>query len=228
GVGGGGGGVSRDPYDFTHALLKKSFKVEWVELGTIGEFIWGHRIVKADLQPKNHDGTLIGAIHYGQIHTHYSTYTDNVISFISPQIAKKLRKAKKGDLLFVNMSENINDICKAVAYLGDDDICFGDMFAFRHNQNPKYLAYFFQTQTFLNFKKRFAYGAKIIYIDAKDLKTFLIPLPPLVVQAKIVEILDQFHALTTDLQEGLPAEIEARKKQYNHYLNALLHFEEHA
>ncbi|WP_324755408.1 restriction endonuclease subunit S domain-containing protein [Helicobacter ailurogastricus] len=52
--------------------------------------------------------------------------------------------------------------------------------------------------------------------------------PPLVVQAQIIEILDQFNTLTTDLQQGLPAEIKAREKQYSYYLNALLDFKERA
>ncbi len=46
------------------------------------------------------------------------------------------------------------------------------------------------------------------------IKQFQIPISPLAIQEKIVSILDKFHALTTDLQSGIPAEIEARKKQY--------------
>ncbi|MBR2124154.1 MAG: restriction endonuclease subunit S [Acetobacter sp.] len=53
-----------------------------------------------------------------------------------------------------------------------------------------------------------------------------IPLPPLEVQGKIVEILDQFHTLTTSLTEGIPAEIEARRKQYQYYRDKLLSFKE--
>ena len=55
---------------------------------------------------------------------------------------------------------------------------------------------------------------------------FKIPLPPLEVQGKIVEILDQFHTLTTSLTEGIPAEIEARRKQYQYYRDKLLSFKE--
>ena len=62
----------------------------------------------------------------------------------------------------------------------------------------------------------------------KELKLLKIPLPPLEVQRKIVEILDQFHTLTTSLTEGIPAEIEARRKQYNYYRNKLLTFKEQA
>ena len=52
----------------------------------------------------------------------------------------------------------------------------------------------------------------------------LVPVPPLSEQQRIVSILDRFEALTTDLQSGLPAEIEARRKQYEYYREQLLTF----
>ncbi len=57
-----------------------------------------------------------------------------------------------------------------------------------------------------------------------DLKKITIPIPPLEIQQEIVKILDQFSALTTDLLAGIPAEIEARKKQYEYYREKLLTF----
>ena len=53
---------------------------------------------------------------------------------------------------------------------------------------------------------------------------FLIPIPPLKEQERIVAILDKFDTLTTSINEGLPAEIEARKQQYEYYRDALLSF----
>ncbi|MCR2111436.1 restriction endonuclease subunit S [Campylobacter upsaliensis] len=55
-------------------------------------------------------------------------------------------------------------------------------------------------------------------------KKFQIPLPPLAVQNEIVEILDKFDTLTNDLTSGIPAEIEARKKQYEYYRERFLSF----
>lgn len=57
---------------------------------------------------------------------------------------------------------------------------------------------------------------------------FRVPLPPLEEQARIVAILDKFDALTNDLSEGLPAEITARRKQYEYYRDRLLTFQETA
>lgn len=53
-----------------------------------------------------------------------------------------------------------------------------------------------------------------------------IPVPPLPIQEEIVRILDRFDALCNDLTSGLPAEIEARKKQYEYYRDKLLTFKE--
>jgi type I restriction enzyme S subunit len=57
-------------------------------------------------------------------------------------------------------------------------------------------------------------------------KKFPIPLPPLSEQERIVGILDKFDKLINDLSIGLPAEIQARKKQYEYYRNKLLTFNE--
>ncbi|WQZ76736.1 restriction endonuclease subunit S [Helicobacter pylori] len=61
-------------------------------------------------------------------------------------------------------------------------------------------------------------------INQENLKKITIPIPPLEIQQEIVKILDQFSMLTTDLLAGIPAEIKARKKQYEYYREKLLTF----
>ncbi|GAA9262640.1 restriction endonuclease subunit S [Helicobacter pylori] len=61
-------------------------------------------------------------------------------------------------------------------------------------------------------------------LNKADIETLTIPIPPLEIQQEIVKILDQFLALTTDLLAGIPAEIKARKKQYEYYREKLLTF----
>jgi len=63
-------------------------------------------------------------------------------------------------------------------------------------------------------------------ITQANLNSITIPLPPLAEQERIVSILDRFDALVNDITQGLPAEIEARRKQYEYYRNQLLTFKE--
>lgn len=72
---------------------------------------------------------------------------------------------------------------------------------------------------------KFAKGGGQPLLTATQIKDFVIPVPSMEEQQRIVSILDRFEALTTDLQSGLPAEIEARRQQYEYYRNKLLTFE---
>ena len=57
---------------------------------------------------------------------------------------------------------------------------------------------------------------------------YVLPLPPLSEQRRIVEILDRFDTLTNSISEGLPREIALRRKQYEYYRDALLRFPQQA
>jgi type I restriction enzyme S subunit len=140
-------------------------------------------------------------------------------------MAKKLRKAQKGDLIIATTSENVDDVCKTVVWLGDDEICVsGETYIFKHNQNPKYLAYYLQTPMFYDYKKQNVTGTKVIRVHGDKLENFKIPIPPIEEQNKIVEILDKFEALVNDISAGLPAEIKMWRQQYEYYRNKLLTF----
>jgi len=73
-----------------------------------------------------------------------------------------------------------------------------------------------------------ANGVTRMNISKKRLEKVRIPLPPLAIQEEIVRILDAFDLLVSDLSAGLPAEIAARRKQYEHYRDKLLSFEDSA
>lgn len=62
------------------------------------------------------------------------------------------------------------------------------------------------------------------HVRASDFEIYKIPLPSLEEQDRIVSILDKFDILTTSISEGLPKEIELRKKQYEYYRDLLLTF----
>ena len=63
-------------------------------------------------------------------------------------------------------------------------------------------------------------------LNQDNLNKIPVPVPGFTEQARIVEILDKFDALTTDITAGLPAEIAARQKQYEYYRDKLLTFKE--
>ncbi len=65
-------------------------------------------------------------------------------------------------------------------------------------------------------------------LNADIVKSVLVPIPPIEEQQRIVTILDKFDALVNDLSSGLPAEIKARRQQYEHYRDRLLTFKEAA
>ena len=199
-----------------------SYPIHWKTMGEVGTFIRGNGLQKKDFTESG-----VGCIHYGQIYTYYGTFATETKSFVSPEMASKLLIVNPGNLVIACTSENVEDVGKAVAWLGNNDIVTGGhSVVFRHNINPKYVAYFFQTQTFFAQKKRYAYGAKVIDIKTEDLAKIVIPVPPLELQEKIVAILDRFETLVNDLSEGLPAEIAAVKEQYEYYRNRLLTFKE--
>lgn len=193
----------------------------------IGVFTRGGGLQKKDFVERG-----VPCIHYGQIYTHYGTFADKTKSFVTEDFANRARKAKPGDLVIATTSENDDDVCKAVAWLGAEDVAVSsDACFYTHNLNPKYVSYFFQTEQFQKQKRVHITGTKVRRVNADDLAKILIPVPfpndpekSLAEQARIVAILDKFDTLTTSLAEGLPREITLRQRQYEHYRNLLLSF----
>ncbi len=63
-------------------------------------------------------------------------------------------------------------------------------------------------------------------LNSKIVSETLVPAPPVDQQRDIVDVLDKFDLFVNDLSSGLPAEIEARRKQYEYYRDRLLTFPE--
>ncbi|WJM17476.1 restriction endonuclease subunit S [Klebsiella pneumoniae] len=208
--------------NFLNKLLD-GVDVEWLSLGELGDFIRGNGLQKKDFVESG-----FPAIHYGQIYTRYGLSADKTFTYVLPELANKLRKAQKNDLLLATTSENDEDVVKPLAWLGDNVAISGDMMLFRHEQNVKYLAYFFQSEIFQKQKMKYITGAKVRRVSSGDLSKIKIipssnnPEKSLTIQSEIVRILDKFTELTAELT----AELTMRKKQYNYYRDKLLSFEE--
>ncbi|EKO3670143.1 restriction endonuclease subunit S [Vibrio metschnikovii] len=207
--------------------LLDGVEVEWKALAELGELVRGNGLPKADFTTSG-----VPAIHYGQIYTHYGLSTETTISYVSPETARKLKKVNTGDVVITNTSENLEDVGKALVYLGNSEaVTGGHATIFKPNKLiiGKYFAYFTQTSTFFSAKRKLAKGTKVIDVSATDMAKIQIPIPcpdnpekSLAIQAEIVRILDAFTALTAELT----AELNMRKKQYNYYRDQLLSFED--
>jgi len=88
--------------------------------------------------------------------------------------------------------------------------------------NKKYFAY--QLERKFGIEKEYARGSTLKTITKEEFSKFEIPVPPLEEQERIVGILNRFDTLVNDISSGLPAEIAARRKQYEYYRDKLLSF----
>lgn len=89
--------------------------------------------------------------------------------------------------------------------------------------NPKFLYYYFVSD-FYQYISKTSVHASVTSLRKPMFEKYKIPIPPLKEQKRIVEKLDKFDALTNSITEGLPKEIELRKKQYEYYREQLLSF----
>lgn len=217
----------RHQYEYYRDLLlsfQEAGGVRWLPMGEVGTFTRGRRFVKDDIVE---DG--LPAIHYGEIYTHYGTSADTARSHVRAEIASTLRFAGQGDVVIAAVGETVEDVGKAVAWLGDEAVAVhDDCFTFSHAENPKFIAYCLQTAALIAAKDKYVSRAKVKRLSAEGLGKLIIPVPSLDEQERVVTTLDKFDALVSDLSIGLPAELRARRQQYEYYRDRLLTFEESA
>lgn len=188
--------------------------VEFKTLGEVGELIRGRRFTKADYVTEG-----LGSIHYGEIYTEYGTWATEVRAYVRPELKGNLRLARTGDLVIAATGENVKDVCKAVAWLGADEIAIhDDCYIYRHSMDPKFVSYFFQSSAFQEQKTMFATESKLARISGANLAKIKVPVPPAAVQREIVKILDKMEMLKAELE----AELEYRTRQYAYYRRVIL------
>ena len=195
--------------------------VEYKKLGEIATISRGGNFQKKDFLTEG-----VPCIHYGQVYTKYGLFTDKTFTFISEECAKKQKMAQPNDIVMAVTSENIEDVCKCLAWLGDEPVAVsGHSAIIHHNQNAKYLVYYFHSQMFFSQKRKLAHGTKVIEVTPDTLVNITLPVPPFEVQHEIVRILDDYTENVIELQRQLAAEMTARKTQYDFYRDKLLTFE---
>src|SRR5690606_29338371 len=133
---------------------------------------------------------------------------------------------KKGDVFFTRTSETRNEIGYASVLLSDIPICVFSGFLIRARPItnllfPEYCAYCFSSNEIRNKIVSSSNMTTRVTTTGTILAKIKIPVPPIEEQERIVSILDKFDTLTTSISEGLPKEIELRKKQYEYYRDKL-------
>ncbi len=135
---------------------------------------------------------------------------------------------KPGDVLLGNIRPYLKKIWFATEHGG----CGGDVLVVSLKSTaqdlliPRYLFHLLSSDRFFEYNVRHSKGAKMPRGSKKAIMEFQFGLPPKEIQARIVLILDKLDALVNDIENGLPAEIVARRKQYEYYRNKLLTFKE--
>ncbi|MFR5587050.1 MAG: restriction endonuclease subunit S [Subdoligranulum sp.] len=89
--------------------------------------------------------------------------------------------------------------------------------------SPRFFFYYMKAK-FLPYIQKNVFQGSVSSIRRPMLNAFPVPVPDIKIQERIVNVLDNFDAICSDLNIGLPAEIEARKKQYEYYRDMLLTF----
>ena len=190
--------------------------VEMKTLGEIGDFIRGNGIQKNDFVEEG-----FSCLHYGQIHAKYGFSSEETISKIEKTLYDRCKKAKKGDVVLATTSEDAEGVAKPFVWLGEDDAAVsGDAFIFHHNQNGKFIGHQFLTHKFMQFKIKYATGAKVVRISGDNMAKYEVALPSIEKQNEIVDILNKFEASIQNLE----AQLSQREKQYEYYRNKLLTF----
>lgn len=152
------------------------------------------------------------------------------------QVADKEKQLtlQYGDVLFTGSSENSEEVGMTAVvtsefservYLNSFSICFRwseELF------DPGYAKHMFNSPEIRREIQRCASGVTRFNLSKKRMEKISVPVPPLEVQHEIMRVLDDFDALVNDIASGLPAEIAARRAQYDYYRDRLLSFPEKA
>lgn len=136
------------------------------------------------------------------------------------------RKPQKGDVLYTVVGSYGIPVCIEE----DSEFVFQRHIAILRPKKqivkPRYMFHAMQSSAFKAQADKTAKGVAQKTIGLAALAAMKLPVPSLDVQSRIVNVLDNFDAICSDLKIGLPAEIEARKKQYEFYREKLLAFHE--
>ena len=209
-------------FPFIEHLLD-GVEVKWKKLGEVAE-IYGGLTGKSKSDFENGNALFVS---YKNIYDHYEINTLE-LSKVKVADTEKQHKIEYGDVLFTGSSETAEDVAfsSAVTMHFNESVYLNSFsFGVRFHKDikliPEFSKHLFRGRYMRKQLTKTANGVTRFNVSKKRFKNIFIPIPPLSVQERIVEILDKF----TTLEAELEAELDCRKRQYEFYRNQLLTFE---
>lgn len=197
---------------FSNSETYYSEQIRWVRLGEVA-----HYVNEKELFTQVSAGLYIGVNELLQDFKGINSEQEVIAE-------GKLSKFSNGDILLGNIRPYLKKMWLANCSGGTN----GDVLVIRANDlstlSSKYLFHVLTSDLFVNYNVQNSRGGKMPRGNKKAILKYTFPLPPLEEQQRVVDILGKFDALVNDISQGLPAEIEARRKQYEYYRDKLLTF----
>ena len=211
---------------YRNKLLTFDSKITRKKLGEIFDFRNGLS------KGKEFFGRGTHFIRYTDVYNNRALRKEDITALVecTPTELEKLR-VSRGDVLFTRTSETAEDVGWSSVMLDDIDNCVFNGFTIKATPRtndllPEYCAYCFSTDSFRNYVTTHCAFTTRASLTGTTIAEYQMAIPPIDVQRRIAEVLDNFEAICSDLNIGLPAEIEARQKQYEYYRDLLLTFVE--
>lgn len=161
---------------------------EMFPLSSLGSFSKGKGILKEQVIESG-----LPCIRYGEIYTTHDFILKEFKSFITKEVAAESKEIKNGDILFAGSGETLEDIGKAVAYVGKEKAyAGGDVIILSTNEkvNTECLSYILESDFVRRQKRKLGQGQSVVHIYPSDLATLKIPLPPIREQESISDLLN--------------------------------------
>ena len=159
-------------------------------LGDIGVFLKGKGIAKKDLLDEG-----IPCVRYGEIYTVHHWIIKRFYSFIDSKTASQSIQIQENDILFAGSGETIDEIGKSIAYL-DNRTAYagGDTIILRPkiNTDSAFLSACLNSESSIRQKRKMGQGNSVVHIYSRELKTLIVPFPPVPEQKQIADILSAF------------------------------------